>query len=277
MTNYKIHVRIDKHDQFWAVYDNVLSKLIINPTREDLKWAEFKSYNSTNICPICREENNITGRSILYPKNALRNTNKNGKKTKEWVCRKHGYNYYQKYNSDSQNNFEKLLRDRRTGNLKDSKHILADNCQELTCNTFGVDDLNKENDNYILSIDHSPIPKGVSILIGEKLTDLSEKIPQTEGRHYEPLYERWTFAGLDREWFKKFDVLICYCISEDGNTIERIYIFPKEEIIKTGIAIYKIVKRWFPWYENYRVKDEKILKKVNDIWILIIKKRRKEQ
>ena len=48
----------------------------------------------------------------------------------------------------------KPLTDRRTGNLKDPYLIFADNCEELTCKVFGIDNLNKKNDDYKSPIDH---------------------------------------------------------------------------------------------------------------------------
>lgn len=60
-----------------------------------------------------------------------------------------------------------------------------------------------------------------------------------------------------REHNKEFHNLIFYCISHDGKTIERIYIFPKSEIVKrVGFAIVKsptrVGSRYDQWYEKYR-------------------------
>lgn len=61
--------------------------------------------------------------------------------------------------------------------------------------------------------------------------------------------------------------MICYCADKNGVNIERIYIFPKEEIVKrTGTKITKNPSRGEQWYEKYRVKDEEEIKKVNGIW-----------
>lgn len=68
MAKYRMSVSIDEKNFFWIVIDN--GKFIRNPTNEDIKKTKLISYNSTNICPICRKDNNITDKSILYPKNA---------------------------------------------------------------------------------------------------------------------------------------------------------------------------------------------------------------
>ncbi len=113
-------------------------------------------------------------------------------------------------------------------------------------------------------IDHSPDPE-----LG---------IIQTKGRLYDLRRGAWRFGYFEREWDKTFDHEICYCTNEDGTLIERIYIFPKEEIIK-GKSI-DIIKNptdaWgnsiTPWYEEYRIKDGEVIKKVNEIWKKIIDK-----
>ena len=72
---------------------------------------------------------------------------------------------------------------------------------------------------------------------------------------------------MDVEHIKKFDILIFYCISEDGKTIERIYIFLKEEIRISSIGIYENSPKRF---EKYRATDDEILKKTNELWKEII-------
>ena len=70
---------------------------------------------------------------------------------------------------------------------------------------------------------------------------------------------------------KQFGYLIFYCISNDGKIVERIYIFPRTEIIcRSCITIVKNNSRGPGWYEQYRIKDEKIVNKVNEIWQKII-------
>lgn len=266
MTKYKVYVTIDENNSFWIITEN--SKIISrNPIKEELdKVSRTVGYNKTNICPRCREENKISDKSILYPGKANHDIDKNGKKTEEWVCKTHGLRHYHRYDPDSNTNIKKSMSDRRTGNLRYDRHILGDNCEEETYRLFGAKRLSTETDNYRLSHDHGPIPEGVSIMIGGKLVDLSNKIPQTRGRRYSPIYRRWD-QNLDLEYIKKFDILIFYCISEDGKTIERIYIFPKEEIKVSSIGIYENSPRIF---EKYRVTDSDVLKKANELWKEVI-------
>lgn len=278
MTKYKIKVSIDGENFFWVVVSQ--ESVIWIPTEEDFKGTKFKCYSKTNICPICREENNITDKSILFPGNVLRRTDKNGKKIDELICRRHGWICYNRYNSNSRGNIIKSLADHRTRNLVDPIKIFGDNCEEVTKKWLGVKRLSIEYDNYKLPFDHSPIPKGVSTMIGIKLVDLSGNIPQTKGAKLTILklrmglmryeYERWG-SDFTNDINKNFDLLIFYCVSEDGKIIERLYIFPREEVInRTGINIYKVMKGGPHWYEKYRVKDEKVLEYINEIWKKII-------
>lgn len=262
MAKYRVPVSIDGENFFWIVVDN--GRLINNPTKEDLIGTKVKSYNMTNICSKCREEkekndDELTDKNILYPKNSLFcEIDKNGKKIDEWIC----YRHYKRYSPNSYDNIRKSLTDRRTGSLKDRTKILGDNCEELTCKWRGLNNLNKENDNYLSPIDHS--------------RDSELGIIQTKGRLLVKLDEKWNFGSFYIELEKEFNNMICYCISSDEKIIERIYIFPKKEIERvTGITIYKnpvnahgtpIISR----YEQYRVKDEKVLEEVNKIWNKII-------
>lgn len=276
MTKYKVRMSIDEKEYFWVIMEN--SKTINrNADRDELVKIKTKHilYNMTNICPICREENNITDKSILYPGNSRHETDKNGKKIDEYVCRIHGLRRYQIYDSNSTLNAHKLLAHRRTGNLNNSEHILGDNCQRHAYEWLGCEDLNKKNDNYCTPIDCSPIHGGISIIIGGKLLNLSGKVPQIKGRRYNPIYRRWA-THIYSELGKKFDILILYCISEYGNAIDRIYIFPKEEIVGiTGISITEhptdnVGDAKIGWYEEYRVTGEDDLKKADKIWKNII-------
>lgn len=203
------------------------------------------------------------GRDKLTSKTALREYDDKGNWSGKWLCRNCRCKDYQKFNPNSQLNTIKLLRDRRINNLDpSSSQAIGDLFEELTCRWRGVKNLNKENDNFLNPIDHSPDSEGNTL--------------QTKGRldnHY-----RWNFSYLEREWDKEFDYEICYCASEDGKTIERIYKFPKLEIMgRKGIAIYKnaALSRypWIrcSWVEKYRITDEDELKKVNDIWREIIR------
>lgn len=100
-------------------------------------------------------------------------------------------------------------------------------------------------------------------------------IIDSQCRFYSTKYKRWSFTELARYHNKKIDYIISYCISSDGKTIERIYIFPIKEIVnRIGITILKYDKTGnlyiLGWYEQYRIKDEETIKKANDIWREII-------
>ena len=119
--------------------------------------------------------------------------------------------------------------------------------------------MNKKNDNYSRGtpIDHS--------------WDSELGIIQTKGCLYSSEYRQWSqnFKNEHNQVSKgfNFDILILYCASEDGKYIERLYIFPVEQILeRTKISIIKNPSKGYLWYEEYRMEDEDILKTVNEIW-----------
>lgn len=74
MSKYRLSVSFDETNFFWIIIENgkIISR---NPTKEDLMGTKLKSYNKTNICSVCIEENKnngkeLTDKSILYPGNA---------------------------------------------------------------------------------------------------------------------------------------------------------------------------------------------------------------
>lgn len=227
-------------------------------------------YNITNTCDRCRE-NGIDTK--LIPGKAYKEYNKERHWTGRYLCNSCWYITDYGKRPDSHNNLKKALTNRRTGNQDtNSVQEKGDNFQELTCiwrstvSSIIVKDLNIENDNYSRGspIDHSP--------------DSELGIIQTKGRFYDPRNGCWT-TDFIREWDKEFDYVIFYCANNDGSIIERIYIIPKEEVIKTqSIGIFKkptcgrYGSPFTPWYEQYRVKDEKVLETVNEIWKQIIKR-----
>lgn len=279
MTKYKVQISIDGENFFYVIIENgkVINR---DTTREELVNITTREYcyNKTNICPRCREENNITDKGILYPGNAVKGYKKGSWKGK-WLCTKC---YMRDYNKEYRGyeNILKPLANRRTGNLRDLNNILGDDCEKLTDIVFGTKRLSVLYDNYELPLDHTPIPEGVSLVIGGELVDLSGKILQTKGglltnlSSYKNIegeikyYKGWSF-DVHRERYKEFDYEICYCTNKDGMLIEMIYIFIKEEIIKhPTIRITKIPtnRQWSisPWYEKCRV--EEILGQVNKTW-----------
>jgi hypothetical protein len=267
VTKYKISVSFDEKNFFWIVVDK--EKFIRNPTKEDLMGAKLRYYNKTNICRICREEGNITDKSILYPKNVLLETSKEGNKTNEYVCHRHGKRSYDRYNHNSRNNIIKSLADSRTKNQNpNSTHAKGENSIELACKLYGWEDLNKKNDNY---------STGTPIDCYDPKTGLYY---QVKGHRYSQKYKWWHFTNFGRERKKIYKGMVCLCISEDEKIIERIYMFPLIEIKRVEtITIYKYDSigrlRKDGWYEKYRVKDEDELKKANEIWAQILEKRKK--
>jgi hypothetical protein len=279
MTKYKVRISIDEEKFFWVIIEN---KKVINryTTREELVKITTKVYyyNETNICDRCREENNITDKSILYPGNARK-----FEIDKKIICycERHSGIYRQKL-PNSTDNLKKQLADCRTGNLDpNSNNAKGNNFEDLTFIWLGAKRLSVEYDKYSrLPFDHSHIPNGVSIKIGDKLVDLSGKIPQTKGKFYDSVNRYWILS-LTNERSKIFDYIILYCVSKDGKYIERIYIVPKIEIINSNYV--KIVKNpvhfcptnrkrysYIPWYEQYRIIDKETIKMVNEIWQKII-------
>lgn len=274
MTKYKVRISIDEENFIWIIVEN--GKVINRDAcREELVKIRTKEnfYNMTNICPICRKENNITDKSILYPKNAFHNVDENGKKIDEWVCYIHYKRNYSHNNPDSTDNLKKRLAHRRTGNLNDHKHILGDNCEDLTDKVFGAKRLGIENDKYNLPYDHYPITKGVSITIGGKLVDLSGKIPQTKGASFTKdigIRGGWHFGYRIVEYKKLYDIMILWCMSENGMSIEDGYIIPKKIIVLgKSVTIVKNPIRSVK-YKQYKITDKELLKKVNDIWQNIV-------
>ncbi len=196
----------------------------------------------------------------------MREYDKNRDWTGKWLCQ----NCFTNYSVWSKKNTLKLLANRRTDNLTNLNHIFADNCQKITCEWTGSEDLNKKNDNFNSLYDHSPIPRHILVKMG-KLVDLYGKVPQTKGAKLTVLrigmleYEKWT-CKLRSELIKEFDYIIFYCISKDGDMVERIYIIPRSDL-KTTISIYRNSKysRW----EEYRIRDECVIS-INSIWQEIV-------
>jgi len=212
----------------------------------------MKYYNKTNTCDICGIDFKEIGR---YP---LRQYNKTGDWTGKWLCNKC-------YKRDEYK--ERYICYRRTGNLDPNcASAKGDKFEGLTHRWKGVKILSEENDNYTGPLDHS--------------VDFEGKIPQTKGKFYDARNRVWaqTFTGEYNAIIRgfEFDYLIFYCASKDGKIIERIYIIPSWEIIKRkSIGVSKNPtdshgNPIIPWYDEYRVKDEETIKKVNEIWKTII-------
>lgn len=179
----------------------------------------------------------------------------NGEWTGKYICEScHGKKKYR--NGETNANLIKEMSDHRTNNLDpNSSQAKGDKFEELTSKWRGIKMLSKELDNYRLPYDHS--------------RDSELGIIETKGRLYDPIDDNWD-ATIFNSHIKEFDYLIFYCANKDGKVIERIYIFPIAEIIERGcVAIYRNPSKGL-WYEKYRIIDEEIIKKINEIWKEII-------
>lgn len=226
---------------------------------------KYPYYNNT--CPKCNEKK-------LLPHISCQEYDENGKKTGRWICQTCHNNDSWHRKKDKYNKNRRSLALVRIGKLdpnsETAKGILG---EELNRRLFGVKRLSVEYDRYSkIPLDHSSIPDDVSIIIGNKLTDLSTKIPQAKISFCND--KKWQ-ANISGEKGKKFDVVILWCVSEDGKNIDRGYIIPEKEItdIQT-ISVYKYDSKGRLYekgrYENYRITDADILKKTNEIWEIIL-------
>lgn len=244
----------------WVIVDENDKIINKNPSKEDLKGLQqsilrtYRSksgcYNDTNTCDRCGKSFSEIGWG-----NPRRECDKDGNPTGKWDCP----TCYQKYDPNSTYNILKPLGKRRKG-YQDPNHgnTKGDKIQELARIEFGWIDLNKERDNYMSPIDFFDPKTGLFY--------------QVRGRWYDPKDRSWRFADLKGERIKNYEDMVCYCMSNDGKRVERIYIIPFWEIEKrTCISIMKNPTNCvgipiIPWYEKYRVIEEKELYKANEIW-----------
>lgn len=142
---------------------------------------------------------------------------------------------------------------RRNGDLdSNSSHAKGDKTQKLINTLENFEDLNKKFDNYRTSIDSIDSITGLKYQIRGVICSV---------------IEMWPFSSLEAEWSKKYHSMFCVCKSRDEKTIDRIYKFPKEELIgRKGFAIVKNPTKGEQWYEKYRIKDKEYIKKANKIW-----------
>ena len=270
MTYYKSKRPVDGKPPIWVIVNENGKIINKNPSKDELKGLEIEKIYVRNIVPKIRHYN-LTDTcdrcqiGKLSPGKAHWEYDKYENETGKWICDE----CYRKFDPNSFNNIHKSIRDCRTNNLNPNcSTAKGDLFQELTCrwrsivSIIPVEDINKKNDNYNSPIDHS--------------RDSELGIIQTKGRSYNSERRRYDFTSLDKDWEKKFDNYIFYCISDDGKVIERIYIIPLFEIKykRTIVSIYKNPKRIRQgdlWYEKYRITDEEVLKKANEIWKEIIR------
>lgn len=212
-----------------------------------------KRYNETNMCPNILKNGEICGRSLIQG-NTCMERDLSGNQTGNYVCQRCYNNIYSAKLPDSHNNIMKLLRNIRTGNQDpNSNQAKGDNSQELACMLYGWEDLNKKFDNYRYPIDCYDPKTELYYQIKSALYDSSRR----------SWHEYW-----ENVHNTDFVSLIFFCKSKDGQIIERIYKFPKKEVIFSKTV--EIFKNPSPsrgsWVEKFRVKDSDELKKVNDIW-----------
>lgn len=235
---YKSHRIIDGKPKLVIVDENgnIVNK---NPSKEQLRLTSkddkiyFKKsvtrrvyYNKTNTCDRIKDNGHRCGNELI-PTHAYQKYDKEGNWTGEWICR---------------NCRQKELADCRNNNLDPrSAHGIGFICEQITCKTRGVDNLNILYDNFNTPIDHNRDPE-----LG---------IIQTKGAIYNASNRDWCIY-VKREQEKEFNYMIVICMSKDMKNVERVYIFPKKEILKrNSIRIYKNSSRG-TYYEKYKV-DEK--------------------
>lgn len=201
-----------------------------------------KKYNETNACEKIKDDGSVCGEKLI-PGKTNKEYDKKGNWTGKWVCNKCYMRYDYHKRIDTHHNIVKSLANRRTGNINpNTNSYIGDIFENITCKVHNIKNLNIENDNYHSPIDHSPDPK-LGIL-------------QTKGSIYNAFLERWHNGGIENEHNKVFDYLLFYCMSADMKIIERMYLFPKSEIIvRKSITIIKNPSKG-GWYEKYRI-DEK--------------------
>lgn len=232
-----------------------------------------KFYNEGNICHRCLEECKTIEESRLYSGNACREKDKDENETGEWVCANHYRRDYQRYNSNSTNNIIRSMANCRTGNLNpNSPKGKGDRGEELLCKWKGYKNLNKENDNY---------SRGTPI---DCLDENTGQYYQIKIAYYNPVDMYWIqkFKNIHdsiRKGFR-FRSLFLFCISEDGKIVERVYEIPEKEVnnvVKIKIVKYRKNGLLYEdgWYEKYRLKDEKEMKKINEIWKKILEEEKK--
>jgi hypothetical protein len=235
----------------WIIVDEHRNVINRSPSKDELKGLDKEPYiigKNKLTCDNCKEK-------LVNP---LRERDKEGKHTGRWIC----HNCWQKYDPNSQNNLRKLSAGCRTGNQNPSHECTkGDKGIELTCILYGWENLNKKYDSYTTPIDCYDPNTGL--------------YHQVQGRSFNSGRGFWEF-GFERDWTKEFVDMACLCFSKDGKIVERIYILPKKEIER--VKTLAIVKNptdahgnpIIPRYEQYRITDEKELKKANEIWKNII-------
>lgn len=205
-------------------------------------------YNDTDTCDRIKEDRQRCGKDF-HGKAYKEYENKVW--TRRWNCSS-CYNKDRYHKGKDTTSLIKSMRPCRMGNQNISTNAEGNKVQELACRLYEWEDLNKKYDNYKYPLD----------CYDSKM----ESYHQVQGACYSS-DGYWPFRGFKDEWEKMFKNMYCFCFSKKWKIIERIYIFPKEEIlIRTGTSIVKNPSKGKIWYDQYRVRDEEILRKANEIW-----------
>lgn len=192
---------------------------------------ENRYYNKTNTCDKCGRKLEVGENGKIYREYKDENW------TGNWLC----YSCYEKYYIRKCDSVWSRNCDWRNGRLDlyspCGKAVIS---QRVTCEVFGIKDLNIELDDFRTPIDHSRHP--LYGILQSKLAVFGKG--------------KWC-QNFENEYNKEFDYLVLYCMDVEMENIIRIYIIPKKEIIQRGcIAVIENPKRNV-WYEKYRIVDIK--------------------
>lgn len=243
----------------WVIVNEKGKVINNNPSEEELKGLkpeprkpyDRKTYNISKrdyiTCPKIKYDK-LCGNSIKD--NSFPEKDEIGNKTGRRICYqcyRHDRWIKEKNDPNCQNNLLKSVGDRRTGNQRqDSTNAKGDLIQKVANIWKKLVCLNEKTDNFLSPLD--------SI---DPITGLIYQIKSLKWCIVSKKYECWMFGGLLKEGFKKFDYMICYCLSKDRKTIERIYIFPYKEIMDiTNIAVYRNSN--YHWYDKYMINENEV-------------------
>lgn len=234
-------------------------------------------YNRTDTCDKIKRVGYSWRKCGSDLSSGRRERDKNRNWTGNWICLKCYNEDYdrdvRKNDPNSTYNIMKSLGYRKTESLGlDCGQILGDDGEDLLCIWKGFRNLSKENRNARIDC------------IDEK-TDLYYQVKTKRYDHKNGCWN-YNFTNLIKSIIEGygFKSVYLFCLSHDGDRVEKIYELTEDELLKHGTGI-KIVNNptigryctpYDPWYEKYRAKDEGTLKNVNDIWKSIRQERKKK-
>lgn len=250
MSKYRISVSIDGENFFWIVADK--GRFIRNPTKEDLIGARITSYNKTNICDRCREDNIVTDNSILYTGKAYREYDKYRNWTERWLCKNCWNKNERKTNPNCLDNVKKSLANYRTGNLDHNSDTAKGRKGEDTwCEWRKTENYNTKINSLCAPGFDTKDPKYGRVQI------------RSPSLYYAGYWKGWVVSGLG-DWHD-FDTIVVLCIDEERKNIMRLYIIPELALNgQRGITITTGCIKW----EEFRANND-IRKELNNIWKLM--------